>query len=159
MSPEKKERRSLSTQNFVRLLWEPKRGDPVILIDKDTKIRIKTTIDEVGERGILVNAIPARYFLSRNLHYRIQPGDYEKILKRLPSITAYIGKTENPRHMLLGVKHLGRTLPLTGRPRKILTEILELRNSDMTISAAINELVNVLRKERPRGAIRLVPMR
>jgi len=153
-------RRSSQAENYVRLLWQPKTGDQVVFYGQDSTGRtcpIKTQIEEVSEHGILVTAVQGKFLETPQLRYRVLPTDYEAVLKRLSGLFKYCEPTR-PGRFVVGLKFNGTTVCLEGRPKKILTDILELRTSDMSLSSAINGLVNSSKQERERGSIRLVPV-
>ncbi len=153
-------RRSVVAENYVRLMWTPKAGDRILFLGTNRDggaAMLKTVIDEVSEHGVLVNAIPGRTIEPNQFSYRVDPSEYEAVLKKLASLFQYCEPT-TPGKFVVGLKLNGRVVYLKGRPRKILTQILELRPADMTLNQAINDLVNGPKAERGHGRIRLVPM-
>jgi len=152
--------RKQGAEQFIRFIWVPKAGDRVVARG------IRTTVEsyELGE--VVVAAFPGETFTSLQLQYRPLPVDYMGVLDDLYGLFKYREwtggdyKWGNEHHwgqQVVGIRLNGRvTVCLRGRPRKILTGILELRIVDSAINEAINKLVFSRRGNLPAGGLKLV---
>jgi hypothetical protein len=155
-------RRFFSARNLIRFLWFPKIGDRVYVQENDKQIYHKASVKAVqtiadsenkSVQRILLNEFQGDY-TSIKLLYRPSPQDYLKLLTAFPN-WAYLQETEVPGYWIGGLKiNRGRVI-LQGKPYKILTELLNLREVDIAINNAVNQMITTLQGDLPGGYVRI----
>jgi hypothetical protein len=137
-------------EQFVRILWKPAPGDYVVFQN------IRTQIQSVDLTDIYLAGVEGK-FHSQQLSYRPKPADYEKILDELDRLNLfqykerkYIGSC----HWVVGIGiHNKQVIYLSGRSKKILARILELRVAHHHVNEAINQLVFSRYGKLPIGGV------
>ena len=145
--------KKLPAVRFAQLCWKPKIGDPVFLRGKS----IKTTVSEVLPDGYIRLKNSNMDHKLGQLEYRPNPKDYANILLALKKAFAYLEMKSPSGHLVGAVPVNGRNVILTGKARKILIGLLELRGIDYRINDQVNEALNKLRPtgEGKSGVIRI----
>jgi hypothetical protein len=154
-------RKWFSTRNLVRFLWDPKARDKVYVQENDKPIYHKASIkstfvldrDNKPISELTLNEFGGTY-KSIQLMYRPVPKDYERLLMAYPG-WSYLQETEVPGHWVAGLKLNHGKTTLQGKPYKILTDLLNLREVDMTINTAVNQMIKTLQGEVLGGYVRV----
>lgn len=137
------------THAFVRLLWKPREGDPVILRDPGGHHRL--TIKEAKPAEIYLSNGAGPY-LSKQLFYRSPPDAVRDVWEKLRRLCEYSNET-SPGTWIAGVKVNHGVMVLQGKTVRIVAQLLELRALDMRINEGVNRIANDVKK---LGALRLV---
>lgn len=154
-------RKFFSARNLVRFLWNPKVGDKVYVQENNKPIYHKASVkatyvldqDNKPIEKLSLNEFGGSY-KSIQLLYRPVPKDYERLLTAFPN-WAYLQETEAPGHWVAGLKLNQGKVTLQGKPYKILTDLLKLREVDMTINTAVNQMIKTLQGDLPGGYVRV----
>lgn len=132
-----------SAYKLAKLLWRPKSGDLVYLIEPG-KISKATVSRVLKNKKIKLQGKAHKkpqYDLLKQICVRPTPQDFEGIIQRLEGIFLY--SVREYSILTVGLKvNKGQSM-IRGRACKVLEEILALRLFDSRINEAVNKLLVV----------------